>query len=419
MVATINFFFIFIITVLIIDYLLGVVLNILEIRNLRPELPDEFKGVYDEDRYAESLRYISDKARFSIAESTLLIAVIILFIVFGGFNFVDTLARDFDAGSIVTGLIFAAILALLSYLLSLPFSIYRTFVIEERYGFNRTTPLTFITDILKDLLLTAAIGGILLAGIIWFFETTGEFGWFYAWAAAIVFSLFMQYIAPAVIMPLFNKYTPLPDGSLKDKVLEYASSQNFKLKGIYTMDGSRRSSKANAFFTGFGSLRRIVLYDTLIEKMDEDEITAVLAHEMGHYKLGHIIKMTAMSALTTFAIFYLLSVFMNNRALFDAFGMKHLSVYASLVFFMFIFSPVSFILSILSGYISRAHEYAADEYAVKTTGRAEPMISALKKLSESNMSNLTPHPLEVFLSYSHPPVLERIKAIRNILPQRV
>ena len=414
MAVTINFFFIFIITVLVIDYLLGVILDILEIRNLSPGLPGEFRGVYDEERYSLSLRYISEKARFSIAESSISIAVILLFIIFGGFNYVDTIAREFGYGAIITGLIFAALLAIFSLILSMPFAIYRTFVIEERYGFNRTTPFTFITDIIKDLFLTAAIGGAVLAAVIWFFERAGDYGWLYAWAAVLLFSLFTQYIAPAVILPLFNKYTPLPDGSLKERVLEYADSQGFKLKGIYTMDGSRRSSKANAFFTGFGSLKRIVLYDTLMEKLNDDEIMAVLAHEMGHYKLGHILKNTVLSSVISFAVFYLLSVFMNNRSLFDAFGMEELSVYASLIFFAFLFSPVNFILSIMSNYMSRIHEYAADAYTVKTTGLAEPMVSALKKLSESNMSNLTPHPLEVFLSYSHPPVLERIKAIRGI-----
>jgi STE24 endopeptidase len=408
----INGFLIFILTVIFLEYILGLIIEILEVRSLSTRLPDEFAGVYDVERYARSIEYNRERSKFSAFVSTFTFIVTAAFILAGGFNYIDLTARSAGFGTIPTALFFAGILGGASFIMNLPFSIYSTFVIEEKFGFNKTTPLTFAADLVKEIILSAVIGGIIFAAIVWFFETAGSLAWLYAWGAAAVFSLLLQFIAPAVILPLFNKFTPVSDGPLKERIEKYAADNSFKIKGIYLMDGSKRSTKANAFFTGWGKFRRIVFYDTLLDTMDEDEILAVLAHEMGHYKMKHLLKMSAASLVITALIFFMIPLFMNSRELFDAFGMEYMSVYAGIIFFMFIYSPVNFLLSIGANAVSRTHEFAADRYS-SAAGFAEPMIRALKKLSAKNMSNLTPHPFDVFLNYSHPPVLQRIARIRK------
>jgi STE24 endopeptidase len=303
---------------------------------------------------------------------------------------------------------------LTSQILSIPFSIYSTFVIEEKYGFNRTSIKTFILDILKGWLLAIIIGGIVFSIILWFFAKTGNLAWAYCWVVVVLFQLVLTFIAPVVIMPLFNKFFPLKDGELKTAIENYAKSQNFKMKGVFTMDASKRSTKTNAFFTGFGKYRRIVLFDTLIEKHTVDELVSVLAHEMGHYKKKHIIKSLLISIITTGLMFFILSLFINNEGLFFAFKMEYTSIYASLFFFAFLYTPINMVISIFSKILSRKHEYEADLYAVTTYGKPDSMITALKKLTVDNLSNLTPHPLNVFLNYSHPPVLERIQSMRHM-----
>jgi STE24 endopeptidase len=303
-------------------------------------------------------------------------------------------------------------LLFLSQILSIPFSLYKTFVIEEKYGFNRTTLKTFTADILKGWGIGLVLVTIVFSCLIWFFEKAGNLGWLYAWLSVTVFEVLMIFIAPAIIMPLFNKFTPLDAGSLREEIEKYAASQGFKLKGIYKMDGSKRSSKSNAFFTGLGKYKMIVLFDTLIEKHGVDELVSVLAHETGHYRKKHIAKSFVLSFLTMGLMFLILSFFINNPRLFAAFGMNNVSVYASLIFFGFLYTPINFIFSILGNILSRKHEYEADLYAVTTYNKPGSMVLALKKLAVHNLSNLTPHPWKVFLDYSHPPVLDRIKAIR-------
>lgn len=408
-----NGFLLIILGVLIGAYLLDLIVDTLNVRHVTTVLPEEFEGYYDADKYEKSQRYLRENTRFGIISDTITTPITIAFILFGGFNIVDQFARGFNLGSILTGLIFAGILLLASQILSIPFSIYSTFVIEEKYGFNKTTPKIFILDMLKSWLLIAVIGGIVLSVVLWFFENAGPLAWFYCWIAVTLFQIFLMFIAPVVIMPVFNKFIPLEGGELKQAIEDYARSQEFKLKGIFTMDGSKRSTKTNAFFTGFGRFRRIVLYDTLVEKHTVKELVSILAHEMGHYKKKHILKSIGLSILSTGLMFGILSLFLNNRGLFAAFKMQEISIYASLLFFGFLYSPIQMGLSIFGNMLSRRHEYDADEYAVKTYNASASMIVALKKLSVENLSNLTPHPLKVFLSYSHPPVLERIRAIRR------
>jgi STE24 endopeptidase len=409
-----NGFLLIILAVLIGAYLLDLIVDTLNVRHVTTVLPEEFEGYYDADKYKKSQRYLRENTRFGIISDTVTTPITIAFILFGGFNTVDQFARGFNLGSILTGLIFAGVLLLASQILSIPFSIYSTFVIEEKYGFNKTTPKIFILDILKSWLLIAVIGGIVLSVVLWFFEKAGPLAWLYCWFAVTLFQIFLMFIAPVVIMPIFNKFIPLEEGELKQAIEDYARSQEFKLKGIFTMDGSKRSTKTNAFFTGFGRFRRIVLFDTLVEKHTVKELVSILAHEMGHYKKKHILKSICISILSTGLMFGILSLFLKNRGLFAAFKMQEISIYASLLFFGFLYSPIQMVLSIFGNMLSRRHEYDADEYAVKTYNASASMIAALKKLSVENLSNLTPHPLKVFLSYSHPPVLERIRAIRRM-----
>lgn len=409
-----NIYLILILITLVVKYILDFGVDWLNLHHLKPALPEEFKGFYDKKKYFRSQQYTRGKTVFGLIQNTITTAFIMAFILTGGFNVIDQLVRKLSFGSILTGLIYILFLILVSGVLDLPFRIYSTFVIEEKYGFNKTTPLTFILDLVKGFLLLLIIGGPLLAMVLWFFQETGSLAPLYVWIAVSLFQIFLTFIAPVVIMPLFNKFIPLEKGELRSEIESYARDHDFKLKGIYTMDGSKRSAKSNAFFTGFGRSRRIVLFDTLVENHTADELVGVLAHEMGHYKLGHILKMMILSILETGLLLFLLSFLMNNQYLFAAFKMEQLSIYASLIFFGFLYAPVSTLLSIFTNVISRKYEYSADRFAVQTTKRGEIFVQALKKLSADNLSNLTPHPLKVFLFYSHPPVLERIQAIRQL-----
>ncbi len=409
-----NIWLVFILAVIIIHYLLDTIVSIVNLKALSPHLPEEFSDTYDREKYSKSQDYTKATTKLSLVENSLSTVITVLFIIGGGFNIIDRFARSLEFGSIVTGLIFTGCLLFLSFMVGLPFSLYSTFSIEERFGFNRTTAWVFVTDTLKGLVLGVIIGAPLLAAVLWFFENVGAFAWLYCWAGVVSFGILLQFLAPILIMPLFNKFTPLDEGPLKEKILAYAEKERFALKGIFTMDGSKRSAKLNAFFTGFGRFRKIVFFDTLLNKLDDDEIISVLAHEMGHFKNRHILKRMGSSMLQTGLMFFLLSLFIENAGLFKAFGMEHLSVYASLIFFAFLYAPLSTLLSIFSNYLSRIHEFEADRYAAETTGKPEVLVNSLKKLSLENLSNLTPHPLMVAFSYSHPPVLARIKSLKRM-----
>ena len=414
-----NAYLIFVLALLVFDFVLERVVESLNLRRLSPEIPEEFRGIYDAEKYAKSQNYLREGTRFELLQSSVMLPLTVGFILLGGFRFVDSLARAAGWGMIPTGLLFAAILGAISMAVGLPFKIYDTFVIEERYGFNKTTPATFIGDLLKELLLGAILGGAVLAGVLWFFAHAGPLAWLYAWGALAVFQLVLMFIAPVVILPLFNKFTPLEDGELRLAIEKYSASQSVALSGIFKIDGSKRSTKSNAYFTGFGKTKRIALFDTLIEKHTTEELVGVLAHEVGHAKLGHIKKFIVVSMVSSLLMFWILSRFIAAPGLYEAFKVPfapvhgQLPIYAGLLFFGFLFSPISMVLGLLGNILSRKHEYEADAFAAKTTNTADTMISALKKLSVDNLSNLTPHPLKVFLEYSHPPVLARIAALRR------
>lgn len=412
-----NSYLVFILAVIVSSFLIEAAVSLLNLRALDPRLPAEFSDVFDRERYARSQEYTRATTRFALIRETVTTLLTLLFLLLGGFNWADTIARFPGFGSIGTGLLFTGLILLLGGIAGLPFSLYSTFVIEERYGFNRTTAVTFALDLIKTLLLAIVIGAPLLASILWFFEESGSLAWFYCWLAAVAWIVLLQFLAPTFIMPLFNTFTPLPEGELKEQISAYARRQDFRIQGIFTMDGSKRSTRLNAFFTGFGRSRRIVFFDTLVEKLDPGEIVAVLAHEMGHYRLRHVFIMLAVAVGQTGIMFALLSRFINNEGLFAAFGMERLSVYASLLFFGFLYTPISLILGLMVNALSRRHEYRADAYAAATTGRPQDLINGLKKLSAANMANLTPHPLHVLLHASHPPVLARIRALAADHPQ--
>lgn len=408
-----NIYAIIILIGLIGSYILELVSDMLNLGRLSPNLPEEFAETYDANSYKKSQEYTRATTRFGLVSTSFDLIVIIIFWFSGGFNYFDLILRSWGYGPVWTGLFFVALLTLLMGFLSLPFSIYSTFVIEERFGFNKTRPTTFIADMVKAIILGIALGGPLLASILAIFEYAGNMAWIYCWMAVTLFTLLVQFIAPTWIMPLFNKFTPLEEGELRDAIMDYASSVKFSLKNLFVIDGSKRSSKSNAFFTGFGKNKRIALFDTLIEKHSVNELVAVLAHEIGHYKKKHILQSMIISIVHMGIMLFLLSIFVSHDGLFEAFYMENSSVYSGLLFFALLFTPIDLALSLIFNILSRKNEYEADRFAAHTTGMADEMIMALKKLSVNNLSNLTPHPFYVFLHYSHPPLFERIRALRN------
>ena len=395
---------------------LEVLAAVLNVRRLSPQLPAGLEDIYEPEAYAKSQAYTRESERFDMISGAVKLAAFLAFWLCGGFAWVDALVRGWTESPVRQGLYGITVLYLLSTLLDLPFSWYDTFRIEAKYGFNKTTPATFLTDLIKSLLLGGVIGLPLLGLLFWLFGAIAH-AWLWAWLAVTVLMLALQYIAPRWLMPLFNKFTPLPDGALKDAINALSAKCQFPLAGLFVIDGSKRSTKANAFFAGFGKHKRIALYDTLIEKHPEPELIAVLAHEIGHFKCRHIVQRMVVSVAQLAVIFLLMGFFINNAGLHAAFGVGQPSVWLSLVFFLFLFEPVQTLLGILGNLWSRKHEYEADAYAARVTGSPLPLMAGLKRLSRDTLANLTPHPLHVFLHYSHPPMPQRLAALaRQGLP---
>jgi len=411
-----NIYFIIILAALLAEFLVNWTADRLNLKTLGAPLPEEFAGVFDDAAYAKMQAYLRVNTLFGRVKSSFDLLVLLSFWVLGGFNALDQWIRGWGWPPVANGLAFIGLLSLAAGLLSLPFSVIDTFVIEARFGFNRTTVRTFILDLLKSALLGVGLGAPLLAGLLAFFQYAGGLAWLYAWLVSAAYLLLMHFVAPIWIMPLFNKFTPLPEGALKDSIFHYASKVGFALQNILVMDGSKRSSKSNAFFTGFGRNKRIALSDTLIEQHTVPELTAVRAHEIGHYQKKHVLIGTVMSIAHLGVMFFLLSLFIREPALHEAFYMQAVSVYAGMFFFTLLYSPVEMTLSPLLNLLSRRHEVQADDFAVATSGLGRDLITALKKLSRDDLTHLTPHPFYVFLHYSHPPVLARIRRINAILP---
>ena len=403
--------FYIIIAILIINFIVDKVLDSLNAKHFNDELPAEHQDVYDKEEYKRSQKYKATNQRFSNITSTFSLIITLAFFFLDGFEFVDNIARSYSDNSIVIALIFFGIIMIVSDIITTPFAYYKTFVIEEEFGFNKTTIKTFILDKIKGWIMLIFIGGGILALIIWFYEATGTYFWLYAWALVTMFSVFMNMFYSRLIVPLFNKQTPLEEGDLRNKIADYAKTIGFKLNKIFVIDGSKRSTKANAYFSGFGSEKRVTLYDTLINDLNDEEIVAVLAHEVGHYKKKHIIYNLFSSIALTGLTLYILSLLVSNPLLSNALGVETHSFHVGLIAFGLLYSPISEVTGIIMNILSRKFEYQADNYAKKTYG-GEPLITSLKKLSKNSLSNLTPHPAYVFMHYSHPTLLQRIKNLR-------
>lgn len=393
-------------------FVINLIGELYNLRTLTMAVPREFGGVYNGEAYAKAQQYTRARSYLGIASSIADVLFLLLFWFGRGFATLDSAVWSWSDNPVVAGMLYIGILFTGKSLLSLPFSIYSTFVIEERFGFNRTTPATFLADRIKGLLLALVFGAPLLAAILSFFLYAGSFAWLYCWVIVVSVMLVVQCIAPTWIMPLFNRYTPLTAGELRSAILEYARRVNFPLEDIHVMDGSKRSAKSNAFFTGFGKHKRIALFDTLISKQTIPEVVAILAHEIGHYKKKHIIQSMFIGFFHTGVLFAVLSIVLSHDALYEAFYIERTSVHVGLVLFGLMYSPVEFVLSLALNAFSRRNEFQADRFAAETAGR-DDMIAALKKLSVDNLSHLTPHPLHVMLHNSHPPVLNRIRALQG------
>ncbi len=401
-----------IIAILSFDFLLENYLDYLNIKRMGSKIPRELEGIYDKEEYAKQQAYQRENHRFGIYSGTFSFLITLAMFLFFGFAFVDSVAWSITSNAIWAALLFFGIIMLASSILGIPFSVYDTFVIEEKFGFNKVTPRIFVSDQLKGWLLGAVIGGGLLALIIFIYRETQNLFWLYAWIAISLFTVFMAMFYSNLIVPLFNKQTPLEEGELRSAISDFADRVGFKLDNIFVINGSKRSTKANAYFTGFGAKKRIVLYDTLIDDMTTGEIVAVLAHEIGHYKKKHVLQGLIISLLQTGVLLYIFSLLIESSSLSRALGVETPNFHIGMVAFGILYAPVSFILSIFMNMLSRKNEYQADAFAALNYKPAA-LASALKKLSQKNLSNLTPHPLYVFFNYSHPPLFERIKHIES------
>jgi len=404
--------FYIIIAIIIIDFIVDRVIDYLNASRWSNQLPDELKGIYEEEKYRKSQDYQRENMRLGLITSSLSFLLILAVLFLGGFGWLDDLVRQYTTHPILMALLFFGIIGIVTDLFSTPFDVYDTFVIEQKYGFNRTTPRLYVTDKLKGWLLAIVMGGGLLALFVWFYEFAGSFFWLYAWLLLTGFSVFMAMFYSSLIVPLFNRQTPLESGELRDAIEEFSGKVGFKLDNIYVIDGSKRSNKANAYFSGLGPKKRIVLFDTLINEHTIEELVAILAHEIGHYKKKHITKTMAISALHSGVMLFLLGVFINRPELSAALGARESSFHIGIIAFSLLYSPISTLLGIAGNMLSRRHEYQADEFAARNFA-SQPLQEALKKLSVSNLSNLRPHPLHVFINYSHPPLLQRLKQLEK------
>ena len=405
--------FIILVTIIVADFILETYLEILNLKNLSGILPKELKDLYDAEKYAKSQSYERANIHFGLVSSCFNLILILGMFFLGGFAWIDHLAAGITAHPVLHPLVFFGILGLALDLLNTPFAVYDIFVIEQRFGFNKTTPKLFITDKLKGWLLSAIVGGGLLALVIWFYQQTTVYFWLWAWALMSAFMLFMVFFYSSLIVPLFNKQKALEDGELKSQITNYADRAGFHIDKIYTIDGSKRSTKANAYFSGMGRKKRIVLFDTLINELSTNEIVAVLMHEIGHYQKKHIVSSMVLSFIQTGIMLFIFSLFVSQPILSQALGMTDASFHIGLIAFGILFSPISVIIGLAMNTLSRKNEYQADSFAANY-GMSNDLIGALKKLSVNNLSNLTPHPLYVFFHYSHPTLLQRIRNLQGI-----
>lgn len=402
-----------IIGILFFDYFLERLLDYLNSTYRSNKLPKELEGIYDPEKYNKSQEYDKATSKFSFLTSTFSVVLMFCLLWFGGFAWLDNFIRTYTENPIWMALLFFGSFGLVMDLITTPFSLYSTFVIEEKFGFNKTTLKIFFLDKLKGWLLALIIGGGLLALIVYIYLETGEWFWLLAWGTIGLFTIFMTMFYSNIIVPLFNKQTPLEEGELRNAIEEFASKVGFQLKNIFVMDGSKRSTKANAYFTGLGAKKRIVLFDTLIKDHSKEELVGILAHEVGHYKKKHTISGTFISLAQTGLMLYILSLFIGNPVLSEALGAEQGSFHLGILAFGLLYSPLSLIIGIIMNVVSRKNEFAADRYAGENY-QPKALQTALKKLSVNHLSNLKPHPAYVFFHYSHPPLLQRLNALEKV-----
>ena len=407
-----NMIFLLIIVFLAAEFLMERILDYLNTRHWSEQMPKEVEGIYDEQKYAKSQRYNKERHRFSSLVSIIFFIALLALLLFDLFAWLDAQIRVFTVHPVMMALVFFAVLGLANDLFGIPFSAYSTFVIEEKYGFNKTSVGTFLLDKIKSWLISGLLGGGLLTLIVFLYMWTDEYFWILAWIAITLFSIFVTMFYSSLIVPLFNKQTPLEAGELRDAIKDFASKAGFGISDIYVMDGSKRSSKANAYFSGLGPKKRIVLYDTLIKEHTREELVAILAHEIGHLKRKHILKSLFISTLETGVLLFIFSRIVGSPQLSLALGAEQPSFHLSLLAFGILYSPVSTILGIAMNTLSRHNEYQADRYAGENYD-ANHLMNALKKLSVNHLSNLRPHKAYVFVHYSHPPLLQRLEALRK------
>ncbi len=407
-----NTIFLIIFAIVVVGFFFNQILDYLNASWFNKPVPKILQDIYDNEKYRKQQNYKLENYKFGIITSIFSFILIVIMLLFDGFAYIDSLATSITNHNILVSLVFFGILFFVFDIISEPFDIYDTFVIEQKYGFNKTTVKTYILDKLKSWFLTILIGGGLLYLIIFIYHLDPQWFWFYAWCVIVAFSVFMNMFYSVLIVPLFNKQKPLEEGELRDAIMDFGKKAGFNISKIFVIDGSKRSTKANAYFSGLGPKKRIVLFDTLIKEMTSEEIVAVLAHEIGHYKHKHIYKSLAASIIETGFTLFVFGLFVGSDALSQALGVESASFHIALIAFGIIYSPLSSIIGIVSNIISRKNEYQADNFAAKYN-YGESLISALKKLSSHNMSNLTPHPLVVKLTYSHPPVFERVNTLRK------
>jgi len=409
-----NFYYLIIVSSIILEYLLSSIGSILDIRSITPEIPKDFQVAYDKEKYAKSQEYLKARTKFGLISSTFSLILIMIVIHTGIFGHLNDFVNAQTDHYLFRGLLFIAIIYFFQDIISIPFSIYSTFVIEQKFGFNKTTIGLFISDKFKGYAIFIVLGSIIITPILFLFHSYPIYGWLIAWSLLTVFMIAIQPVFIHVISPMFNKFTPLDDGELRTAIEKYTKLINFPLARIDIMDGSKRSAHSNAYFSGFGKSRRIAIFDTLVDKHSTEEIVSVVAHEVGHYKLKHVIQGTIIGIIETGVMLFVFSKIMNDLGLFSVFGVDELSVHAGLIFFSMLYAPVSMVTSIISSIISRQNEFSADKYSYETTNNKEALISMLIGLAANNLAHLTPHPFKVFLTYSHPPVLDRIEAIQKL-----
>lgn len=408
-----NIYFYIIVTVFVLNFVWEQFLSRLDRKRMSPQIPKELEGIYNPEEYARQQAYQRANSRFGLISGGFSFVVVSVVLLFGWFGWLDGVLREYTVHFFWLPLLFFGILFLIGQVIDLPFDWYATFNIEERFGFNKLTHKLFISDFIKQILLSVVIGAILLSAILYIYEYTGQWFWLLAWLAVSGFSLLITFFYSEWIVPLFNKQTPLEEGELRTAIELFAQKAGFGIKNIYVMDGSKRSTKANAYFTGFGKKKRIVLFDTLIKALETEEIVAVLAHEIGHYKKKHIYQSLIISVLTMGITFYILSLFLNNLPLAEALGGKVSSFHLGVLGFSLLIAPISEVLGLAMNYLSRKNEYEADQFAVQF-GLGDALISGLKKISVKALSNLNPHPLVVFWYYSHPTLLQRVVRCRSL-----